>query len=476
MKNDFPRFFNHVSQLVVRPQTVQRDEILGEIWSPHNNVGVVSVAYHGGSRAMYIEKELLEKTYNDLIIDITRQYKKGVAMRNYNNSIKVLRKSSKEVAESTKRGKNKQRATFAKWYKVMREDFYALIIAPFAVEENLQFQLKKILSQKYGDKSEKYYEVITAPTKLNNYQKLRKNLLELYLAKKDNDKNLARLASKYYWYNEYSYVEPYLNKDDLRKELNKLTRAEALNDLKKINSVEKDKKEFKTILKKIQDKEIRFLAQLINDYVFIRTDRIEEFKKAQAKVRSFYEYLAEELKEKTDQEWTLKYTASLLNEEIFDYLKKGKIPNFQSVSRRISGQYVYYYKNGKAHIINDTKLVESIQKTIIEGSKEKEIFGMISFKGIVTGTVCVIRDRMDLAKFKKGMIMVAPTTMPDFTPTMKLAKAIITDEGGITCHAAIISRELKIPCIVGTKIATKALKDGMRVEVDADKGIVKILK
>jgi len=52
----------------------------------------------------------------------------------------------------------------------------------------------------------------------------------------------------------------------------------------------------------------------------------------------------------------------------------------------------------------------------------------------------------------------------------------VTDEGGITCHAAIISRELKKPCIIGTKIATKVLKDGDLVEVDADKGIVKILK
>ena len=56
---------------------------------------------------------------------------------------------------------------------------------------------------------------------------------------------------------------------------------------------------------------------------------------------------------------------------------------------------------------------------------------------------------------------------------MKKASAIITDEGGLSCHAAIVARELGIPCIIGTKIATKVLKDGDRVEVDADKGIVK---
>lgn len=67
-------------------------------------------------------------------------------------------------------------------------------------------------------------------------------------------------------------------------------------------------------------------------------------------------------------------------------------------------------------------------------------------------------------------------TTPDFVPIMKRASAFVTDEGGITCHAAIVSREMKKPCIIGTKIATQVLKDGDLVEVDADKGVVKILE
>ena len=59
---------------------------------------------------------------------------------------------------------------------------------------------------------------------------------------------------------------------------------------------------------------------------------------------------------------------------------------------------------------------------------------------------------------------------------MKRASAIVTDEGGITCHAAIIARELKVPCVIGTKIATQVLNDGDLVEVNANQGIVKILK
>lgn len=67
-------------------------------------------------------------------------------------------------------------------------------------------------------------------------------------------------------------------------------------------------------------------------------------------------------------------------------------------------------------------------------------------------------------------------SLPPLVPAMNRAAAIITNTGGITCHAAIVSREMKKPCIIGTKIATRVLKDGDLVEVDADKGVVRIIK
>ena len=67
-------------------------------------------------------------------------------------------------------------------------------------------------------------------------------------------------------------------------------------------------------------------------------------------------------------------------------------------------------------------------------------------------------------------------TRPEFMPALKKAAAIITDEGGITCHAAIVSRELNIPAVIGTKIASKVLKDGMMLVVKANHGHVRVLK
>ena len=77
---------------------------------------------------------------------------------------------------------------------------------------------------------------------------------------------------------------------------------------------------------------------------------------------------------------------------------------------------------------------------------------------------------------KKGDIIVAAETMPSYITVMRRASAFVTNQGGITCHAAIIARELKKPCIIGTKIATKVLKDGDYVEVDANKVIVRKLR
>lgn len=111
-----------------------------------------------------------------------------------------------------------------------------------------------------------------------------------------------------------------------------------------------------------------------------------------------------------------------------------------------------------------------------EGIEERiEIKGMIASVGIARGRVKKILKIHDMANIEKGDILVSSMTRPEMVPAMKYAAAIITDEGGVTSHAAIVSRELGIPCIIGTKIATQILKDGDIVEVDANKGFVRIM-
>jgi len=111
-----------------------------------------------------------------------------------------------------------------------------------------------------------------------------------------------------------------------------------------------------------------------------------------------------------------------------------------------------------------------------------QFHGNVASKGLYKGRVKKIEFSFDtdyakeIALMKKGDVLVSGSTGPEMILACKKAGAIITEEGGIMSHAALVSRELNIPCIIGIKIATKVLKDGDLVEVDANKGIVKILK
>ncbi len=102
--------------------------------------------------------------------------------------------------------------------------------------------------------------------------------------------------------------------------------------------------------------------------------------------------------------------------------------------------------------------------------------GLTASMGKAIGTVKVIKSVRELHRVQSGDILVAVMTRPDYIAAMKKAAAIVTDEGGVTCHAAIVARELGIPCIIGTKIATQVLKDGMQVEVNANHGWVRVRK
>jgi phosphohistidine swiveling domain-containing protein len=118
----------------------------------------------------------------------------------------------------------------------------------------------------------------------------------------------------------------------------------------------------------------------------------------------------------------------------------------------------------------------SIASPINNEGRSNEIKGRIAFPGMVTGRARVVLSKTERDAVLEGEIIVAPMTTVDFISAMKKAAAFVTDEGGVTSHAAIVAREMKKPCIIATKIATKMIKTGDMIEVDAERGIVKITK
>ncbi len=125
----------------------------------------------------------------------------------------------------------------------------------------------------------------------------------------------------------------------------------------------------------------------------------------------------------------------------------------------------------------ESSRAEELLKLVEGNSTEGDlIYGSIASLGRATGTAKVVLRQSDFHKFKEGDVLITGMTRPEFVPLMKLASAIVTDEGGITCHASIISRELNKPCVIGTQTATKTFKDGDNVEVNANHGYAKIIK
>jgi pyruvate,water dikinase len=140
-------------------------------------------------------------------------------------------------------------------------------------------------------------------------------------------------------------------------------------------------------------------------------------------------------------------------------------------------QDIEWARQGTQLYILQTRPVTTL-KPKMETSAQRKIrarailTGVAASPGISVGPVKIVPAASQLDKVKDGDVLVAEMTTPDFVPAMKRASAIVTDRGGRTAHAAIVSRELGIPCVVGTEVATKTLKDGQEITVDGSDGKV----
>jgi len=156
---------------------------------------------------------------------------------------------------------------------------------------------------------------------------------------------------------------------------------------------------------------------------------------------------------------------SLRIDEVLDVIQGRQAPKALAAGREA---FILEIQKDGVHLSTEMKKeAPLVQKNV------RELTGICAQPGKVTGKVKIVLTPKECAKVAMGDILVATMSTPDFLPAMRRAAAFVTDIGGVTSHAAIVARELKKPCIIGTKNATKVLKDGDMVEVDADKGTVK---
>lgn len=217
--------------------------------------------------------------------------------------------------------------------------------------------------------------------------------------------------------------------------------------------------------KNIVGKKYIDLFRAIREYGFLR-----EYRKARC-IYSIYltnflrEEIARRLRLKVEE---LKY---LFPQEINKYLEAGRVDKKMIKARQ--KYFVSYYHDKQSDIMTGDRARAFMRKISFKKVKERfNLEGLPVCPGRVRGRVRIIRNFKDLSFFQKGEIFTSQATSPDFIGTLRKAAGIITNEGGMTSHAAIISRELNIPCLVGVKGVTKTLKTGERIELDAEQGLI----
>lgn len=219
------------------------------------------------------------------------------------------------------------------------------------------------------------------------------------------------------------------------------------------------------------DEKHKKLLSIASDIMFLKTVRKDCMYKGAWASEPMYQEIANRLG------LTLHETRFIFFFEMESALLDRNI-DLSRIKERTKEVVLHQKSSGEDSIFEGKEAINFINSLNVKTLDQNvsEIKGQVAYPGKAIGIVKYINTPDMMDKMEQGNILLAYVTQPNLLPAMKKAAAFITDFGGITCHAAIVAREWKVPCVIGTGNATKVLKDGDLVEVDAMNGIVKVLK
>lgn len=333
------------------------------------------------------------------------------------------------------------------------------IIEPYALTTDEK--LKQSLAKYINDPKEvnKKFILLTTPSKKSFANEAEESIAKIANAS-NKDKLIGQHIKKFWWIrNSYAGARSLTKKEVLEE--SRSYRNKIFIDLKKIS--EEKKKTIKEL--KLPSTIVSMLK--ITEFLTIWQD---ERKKNILMTIGYFEKLLSELSKRTGID------ISLLRYATPDDFNKNIIKLKSVFEERRKGA-VYVWAPNYLEVISGDDYIAAHNLLKTEDTVDTEMLnGTAASLGVAVGKVKVCTSLKSIDEVENGDILIASMTRPEYVPAMKKAAAIVTDEGGITCHAAIVARELKKPCVIGTKIATKALKDGDLVEVNGNHGAVKILK
>jgi phosphohistidine swiveling domain-containing protein len=378
-----------------------------------------------------------------------------------------IQKSLKQTPDNVLRGLFRQR------YLSLDKHWSLTLVFEMANYASPFFLSKKLSKYVSGENINSVLEVLLAPNKLSFHQQSEKELLEILVKKSENyQKRINKFVQKWFWI-ENSYFESFkLSAESFIKKYKKIKPAELRSKFKAVlNYLPRLKKRKNLVIKRYKlPKQIVQLSERLAESIWLQDHRKGFIWQTNSITDEFNHYQAHRLKIKMED--IMYYTG----EEWFDLMVKEKIVDASEIKKR-RDCFVVVLDKPNYSILSGITGKEFAGKVLpsdkITHSNSVKGISVSRLKKIIKGIVRVLHSPKEISKMKQGEILVAPMTSPDYINVMRMAKAIITDHGGLMSHAAVVARELGVPCIVGTKVATQIFKDGDMVEVDANKGIVR---
>lgn len=426
---------------------------------------------------------------------LDKRYKKNGQLRNakqeYKKIVSILNSESDKInLQQLKKLNNKELINKYKYFlSLLKEFWFHGILAELSGYGSEAYLNKNVTYKSFPNRD----EIINTLLKLSDYSFHQKEEIEMLqilinakINKKINEYNdwleylkthkilkekIDNHAEKYNWINNgYASCEPQ------KKSFFYKSFWQAINSKEKPkNKLAKITKDFKVgeinrkkVLSKIPPGELKIYAKRADGSVNWHDDKKAKQLKFQRSLHYFLKDIAR--RHKLDFNKLL----NCLPSEIDKIIISGKLP-LKELKKR-EKLFLVHSNSQQFEVITGENIDNAFKvytKPEFKNVEELKGSSAAKIKDKVVGKVRIILSLKDLSKMKSNEILVADMTSPEYISGIKKAKAIITDEGGMTCHAAIVSRELGIPCVVGTKVATKVLKDGDLVEVDANNGIIK---
>ena len=354
---------------------------------------------------------------------------------------------------------------------------FPFLTVPHAIERYFEAKIREAVVEPEA------LEVLLSPVTMTDPE--RDSALRLAAYYKANGENggykerLAQHQEAFCWLPLWSLeAKPltlaYFN-EEVKQLADKIDDPEA--ELKRFALEETERKlRFETVLAQaIEDREMRDVVRMLQEYIYLRTYRKNAICQAHYYHLPLLAEAGRRLGLNSGEVIYLDYNEinkGLEGEVDPETLKK-------KVQARRQGWAILMW-GGKIRTITGVKqIVQTMEQFRIVAPRQdqtKVIKGRIASRGKALGKAKIVLTLDDLVKVRKGDILVAKMTTPDFVIAMRRCAGIVTDEGGATCHAAIVSRELGVPCVVATGRATQLLKDNDLVEVDASRGEVRIVE